>query len=111
MSFWHNVEAELEYKNMSRKELAQRAHFAVSGMSLGLANNSTPNVDVAVRIADVLDVSVEYLVTGTERRIYQQENSKQFFHLINVLGKLSLYDLNTIHLLATRMLERHEVEQ
>ena len=33
-----------------------------------------------------------------------------FFHLINVLSKLSLYDLNTIHILATRMLERPEGE-
>ena len=108
MSFWRNVEAELEYKNMSRKELAQKARFAVSGMSLGLANNSMPSVDVAVRIADVLDVSVEYLVTGTDKKICQQSTSRQFFHLINVLSKLSLYDLNTIHLLASRMLERRE---
>ncbi len=108
MSFWRNVEAELEYKNMSRKELAQKARFAVSGMSLGLANNSMPSVDVAVRIADVLDVSVEYLVTGTDKKICRQESSRQFFHLVNVLGKLSLYDLNTIHLLASRMLERTE---
>lgn len=110
MSFWRNVEAELEYKNMSRKELAQKARFAVSGMSLGLQNNSMPSVDVAVRIADALDVSVEYLVTGTEKKFCQQANSKQFFHLINVLSKLSLYDLNTIHILATRMLERSEGE-
>lgn len=106
MSFWHNVEAELEYKNMSRKELAKQARFAVSGMSLGLTNNSMPSVDVAVRIAEVLDVSVEYLVTGKEKRIYQQENSKQIFHLINILSKLSVYDLNTIHILAERLLQQ-----
>ncbi len=110
MSFWRNVEVELEYKNMSRKELAQKARFAVSGMSLGLANNSMPSVDVAVRIADVLDVSVEYLVTGTDKKILQQAASKQFFHLINVLSKLSSYDLNTIHILASRMLDRTEGE-
>lgn len=66
MSFWQNVEDEREYQNMSRKELAQKAHFAVSGISLGLAHNSVPSADVAVRIANILHVSVEYLVTGTE---------------------------------------------
>ena len=58
MSFWQNVENELQYQNISRKELAARAGFAVSGISLGINNGNVPNAELAVKIADVLKPGV-----------------------------------------------------
>ena len=106
MSFWQNVESELTYRNMTRKELAEKASFAVSGMSLGLAHNSIPNADVAVRIADVLGVSVEYLVTGKTGRILSKENSELINHIMTDLQKLSTYDLTSLAMLTKRMAEK-----
>ncbi|MBQ8013251.1 MAG: helix-turn-helix domain-containing protein [Treponema sp.] len=103
MSFWQNVENELIYKNISRKELAEKASFAVSGISLGLAHNSIPNADVAVRIAEVLDVSTEYLVTGKEKNISSKENAALIQHIVSDMKKLSQYDLETLAILAKRM--------
>ena len=106
MSFWQNVETELSYKNISRKELAENASFAVSGISLGLAHNSVPNADVAVRIADFLGVSVEYLVTGKERSPVPKENAELIHHINTELQKLNRYDLESIAIMAKRLTER-----
>ncbi len=101
MSFWQNVESELQFKNISRKELAEKASFAVSGISLGISKNSTPSADVAVRIAKVLGVSVEYLVTGGEE--HNQTNNKTLYHIISELKNLDNYSLETILLLSKRL--------
>ena len=106
MSFWRNVESELSYKNISRKELAEKASFAVSGISLGIAHNSVPNADVAVRIATVLGVSVEYLVTGEEQNTSSKENSLLIHRITTELQKLNRYDLESIALIAKRLAER-----
>ena len=106
MSFWQNVENELKYKNISRKELADRASFAVSGISLGLSHDSVPSADVAVRIAEVLGVSVEYLVTGREPVDIPKENVTMVHRVMMNLRKLDKYDLESIHLLTKRMAEK-----
>ena len=106
MAFWQNVENELAYKNMSRRELAEKASFAVSGISLGLSNNSVPSADLAVRIAEVLGVSTEYLVKGEENQGLPKENSALIQHIVNDLQKLSKYDLESLAILAKRLAER-----
>mgnify|MGYP002868789037 CR=1 FL=1 len=106
MSFWQNVEAELLYKNISRKELAEKASFAVSGISLGLAHNSIPNADVAVRIAQVLETSVEYLITGKESPAMPKENAEIIHHITSDLQKLDKYDLSSVSILVKRMAEK-----
>lgn len=62
MSFWQNVEREIEYKGISRKELAFRANIAYQGIGLGIERESMPRVDTALKIARVLEVPLEYLI-------------------------------------------------
>jgi len=64
MNFWENVEYIREFRDMTRKELAYKADFSINSISTGIARGSFPAVDVACRIAKVLDVSVEFLVNG-----------------------------------------------
>ena len=67
MGFKENLKSELVYKDMQVKELA-----AKTGISRHTLNNylnvreHIPTLDVAVKIAQALDVSVEYLATGKE---------------------------------------------
>lgn len=68
MSFWENVENIREYKNIPRKELAYKADFSLNSISTGIARDSIPLADVACRIANVLGVTVEFLVTGKARK-------------------------------------------
>jgi len=67
MGFRENLKSQLEYSGMLVKELS-----ALSGVKkktidsyLGITGY-TPSAETAVRIAKVLGVSVEYLVTGKD---------------------------------------------
>lgn len=66
MSFWKNVDSELKFRGMERKELGRLAGFPESYISKGIARESCPSAELALRISKVLNVSIEYLVTGKE---------------------------------------------
>lgn len=77
MGFWENVENAREFKNMTRKELAYRAHFSINSISTGIARNSIPAADVACRIAQELGVSVEFLVTGNNQNEKREQSGPE----------------------------------
>jgi transcriptional regulator with XRE-family HTH domain len=67
MSFRENLREILEQCDMQQKELAAQAGISLRGLESYLREDSSlPSVDRAVRIAQALGVSVEYLVTGSE---------------------------------------------
>jgi transcriptional regulator with XRE-family HTH domain len=67
MTFTERLRSEIEYAGISQKELAERAGIKKRAfdMYVGL-QESMPPADVAVRLAQELGISVEYLVTGKE---------------------------------------------
>ncbi|MCL2804902.1 MAG: helix-turn-helix domain-containing protein [Treponema sp.] len=68
MGFNENLKGELEYKGMPVKELAHKTGIPKQTLdNYLLSNASMPPADKAVLIAQVLDVSVEYLVTGKRK--------------------------------------------
>lgn len=85
MSFWDNVLVELDYLGMTNKSLAEQAGFDASNIGRGIRLGSSPSVETAVKIADILNVSVEYLVSG--------KNSK--------MAKVSNTDIRLLHKYAT----------
>ena len=67
MGFKENLKAELSYSGMLVKELAAQSGVKKHTIDTYLCTRGRmPAADVAVRIAGVLGVSVEYLITGTE---------------------------------------------
>ena len=65
MAFWDNVAIELDYLGMTNKELAEKVGITASNIGKGQKQRSSPSADTAVKIASVLGVTVEYLVTGS----------------------------------------------
>jgi transcriptional regulator with XRE-family HTH domain len=64
-SFRENLRVELDYLNLTVKELSAKTGIAKKTLDCYLAAKATmPPADTAVRIANALSVSVEYLVTG-----------------------------------------------
>jgi transcriptional regulator with XRE-family HTH domain len=64
-SFRENLRTELDYLNLTVKELSAKTGIAKKTLDCYLrARASMPPADTAVRIANALSVSVEYLVTG-----------------------------------------------
>jgi transcriptional regulator with XRE-family HTH domain len=72
--FWKRVDEELDYKGMNRKALSKEVGFSVGNVGKGIQLGSSPSADTAVKIAQVLGVSVEYLVNGTNK---STENNKE----------------------------------
>jgi len=61
------LRSEIEYIGLNRKEFAAKAGIKKRALDAYLgAQQSMPPADAAVKIASVLGVSVEYLVTGKE---------------------------------------------
>ncbi|MDR2921984.1 MAG: helix-turn-helix domain-containing protein [Treponema sp.] len=68
MGFKENLKAELVYSGMLVKELAAKAGLKKHTIDNYLSiRGRMPAADAAVRIADVLGVSVEYLIKGSEK--------------------------------------------
>lgn len=90
-SFRENLRNELDFQGLTVKELS-----AKTGIIKGTLDNylgiraSIPPADIAVKIAQALNVSVEYLVTGKEN-----QKSPTFIQ-INPEAKSILTDLDLI---------------
>ena len=90
MDFRSRLREEIEYSGKLYKEVAAEAGITKSTMDSYVGSQgSIPSADIAVRIAKVLGVSVEYLVTGKGA-----ENiiSKKDYHIITCLKKLPDYE-------------------
>jgi len=67
MGFKENLKSELAYKGMLVKELAQKTGISRHTLDNYLnVREHLPTLEIAVKIAKALDVSVEYLATGNE---------------------------------------------
>ncbi|GHV24943.1 hypothetical protein FACS189498_2720 [Spirochaetia bacterium] len=67
VSFKQNLRAELDFQDITVKELAARAEVAKGALEMYLGvRESMPPADTAVRIAKALGVTVEYLVNGED---------------------------------------------
>jgi transcriptional regulator with XRE-family HTH domain len=76
-SFKENLRTELDYLGLTVKELSAKTGIPKGTLNCYLgARASMPPVDIALKIAEALDLSVEYLATGKERK---NKNSLQSF--------------------------------
>ena len=90
MTFWENVDSELKFRGMERKELGQKAGFPESYISKGIARKSCPSADLALKIADALNVSIEKLVIGKERKPTTKDNiSEEIRTMISKMNKFT----------------------
>ena len=77
MSFWKNVDKELEYTGKTRKELAVEVNFPDSYISKGISRNSIPSADLALKIAHALNVPLEILLDITTSKSPSQKETEQ----------------------------------
>jgi transcriptional regulator with XRE-family HTH domain len=69
MGFKENLKAELTYSDMLVKELSAKTGIKKHTLDNYLnTHNAIPSAEAAVKIAAALGVTVEYLVTGHEKR-------------------------------------------
>ena len=88
MSFRENLKDEMEYQGITLKELSAQTAISKGTLSNYLKENcSVPAADVAVKIAQALGVTVEYLVLGETTAKTEQKDPIQ-----NSLSRLSSRD-------------------
>lgn len=90
--FLEKLKLELDYRCMTQKELAEKTDISVNTIRGWFSKNLTPDVFSAVKIAKVLDVSVEYLAdaeysTNSESNIYKQKYETLVSVIQNQLDK------------------------
>jgi len=64
LKFWIRVKDELEYLGLSQKDLAKKIRESYNTLQSWINKDRLPNAEQAVKIANVLQTSVEFLVTG-----------------------------------------------
>ena len=75
-NFWSRVVEILEQKDISRKEFAAQVGISYSSIHNGVSLGSIPSADIALKIADKLDTSIEYLVYGNNPKTEASPDSK-----------------------------------
>lgn len=89
MGFRENLKAELEYQNIKTQELADKSGVNKRTIDHYLMTNpQEPSVTNAFKIAQALDVSVEYLLTGkeTKNKTFLSREDIEIFHLFSQLS-------------------------
>jgi transcriptional regulator with XRE-family HTH domain len=67
-NFRENLRTELDYQGVTVKELSTKTGIPIASLDCYLGTRATvPSVDAAVKIAQSLRVSVEYLVIGENK--------------------------------------------
>ncbi|MDR2541944.1 MAG: helix-turn-helix domain-containing protein [Treponema sp.] len=96
--FSKRLRSEIEYIGLNQKEFAAKVGISKRALETYLgAQQSIPSADVAVKIAAVLGVSVEYLVTGKEyKQTVDISKYLQFRDLLDNLAILPEETLETI---------------
>ena len=76
-NFWDRVLDLLERQDIPRKEFAAQVGISYSSIHNGVALGSVPSADIALKIAERLDVPIEYLVFGNEKKEQYAASKKQ----------------------------------
>ena len=108
MSFWDNVAFELDCLGMTNKALAEQVNITASSIGKGVRLGSSPSADTAVKIAKVLGVSVEYLVTGEKIPKDEESEGKTIKSLLHLFSKLSIRDKKLLLNIAETMTKTEE---
>ena len=109
MGFGENLHNELVFQGIQIKELSARTGIKKSTLDKYLSGNkSQPNVENALKIAEALGVSVEYLVKGVKISSEELQSvlSAEYRTLVERYHQLSEFNKQTIQELAESLLKR-----
>jgi len=95
--FKANLRAELDYLGLTVKELSEKTGIAKGTLDCYLGvRASMPPADIAIKIANALGVTVEYLVTGKELKKQDKQLNHNIRSINQILTELSEKDIETV---------------
>ena len=108
MTFKDRLREEIEYQGLLVKEVSSAVGISNSTFLSYIDSRAVmPNVETAVKIAQFLGVSVEYLVTGKKSASKQNENAEKIMLLKN-FENLSKHDKNIVLKIVNAMSEEEK---
>ena len=97
MDFRSRLREEIENSGLLDKEVAARANITKCAIDSYVGGRGCiPSADVAVRLAQVLNTTVEYLVTGSSP-VHKITNDKEIKNIVSKLIHFSEKDLSIIN--------------
>ncbi len=90
MGFKENLRDEMEFQDIKPKELSERTGISVNTLRNYINNHDAlPNIDSAVKIAKVLNTTVEELVEGRKNKeeLRQSDKSGKFLSIFTQLSE------------------------
>jgi len=106
-TFADRLREEIEYIGISQKELAERAGIKKRALDMYVGyRESMPPADVAVRLAKVLQVSVEYLVTGFDEK--REELNHYYKMMLSDLKKLNDAEIQTVGIMIHALADKEQ---
>lgn len=78
------IRNQIKIMGYTQEEFAERIHISLGHLKYILSGNRRFSLDTLVETACVLDVSIDYLLLGQDRRQVEVRNK-----LLNVIGELS----------------------
>jgi len=95
--FKSNLRAELDYRGLTVKELSAKTGIPKGTLDCYLGvRASMPPADIAAKIANALEVTVEYLVTGQEIKKQDKSLDHNIRSINQILLELNEKDIKTI---------------
>lgn len=88
LQFWANVKDELEYNLITQKELAESINISYNTLQSWITKNRLPDASNAVKIAQRLKTTVEYLVTGKQPDFTKNQNKTTIRELKKELNSI-----------------------
>ena len=88
LDFYKRIDKLLKQKKLSQKELSKFLDLSsVQIYSNWKQRDSIPSADMAVKIADFLETSVEYLIQGKEKDSYKEKYDNLKKSIIDTIEK------------------------
>ena len=86
--FWNRVKACIKEKGLTQKEFAESCRFTYGTFRNWTSKNVSVPLLYANRISKCLDVSLDYLINGTEKKSILKTNKEILILLKNILEQL-----------------------
>ena len=86
VSFWNRVKQLIKSNNTTQRGLSETIGLGARALEIKIGRKSAPDVFEAYKIAQALNTTVEYLVTGEDTSPYKQELDKLKAAIIPVLN-------------------------
>ena len=86
VSFWNRVKQLIKSNNTTQRGLSETIGLSARTLEIKIGRKSAPDVFEAYKIAQALNTTVEYLVTGEDSSPYKQELDRLKAAIIPVLN-------------------------